>query len=61
MPIRPNPNGKSATVKKTGVTGGPSDTSSARRRLPPLAQPTPRVAPRLPSGNKPGGTGGRTQ
>lgn len=53
MTISKNPSGKSATVKKTGVTGGPGDGSGTPRRSNPMAQSTPSVPKRLPTALKP--------
>lgn len=53
MTIKKNPGGRSATVTKTGVTGGPGDGSGTPRRSAPMAQATPKVPKRLPTTLKP--------
>lgn len=52
MAIKKNTDGKTATRKDTGVTGGPTDKSRVTAKKPALAQSTPRVAKR--TGRKPG-------
>lgn len=53
MTIKKNPSGRSATITKTGVTGGVGDGRGTPRRSAPLAQSITPGPKRLPTTLKP--------
>jgi len=53
MAIRKNPDGRTATVTRTGVTGNAGDGRAVTQRRAPLAQSYPTSAKRLPKVEKP--------
>lgn len=53
MAIKKNADGRTATVTRTGVTGGAGDGRGTPRRSAPLAQSNPSSPKRLPSTLKP--------
>lgn len=53
MSISSNSDGKTATRKSTGVTGGAGDGRAVTARQPFLAQPVAKSSPRMPFQNKP--------